>query len=174
LLSYKTNKVFLFLVVIICSDTDRGSIAFLNESISSGWTLYSYNYSATQTTPTLLFGFKVDSIHAYYLDDVSVVDNNASSIELLSNPDFENSTIDAIDWITSCETTCTSQIITGSECFGSSGNCLMAYCTANSSSIFFLSQSFMATIGNTYTISYMLNQRGNSSTGSMSFYLDVI
>lgn len=149
-------------------------IAFFNESIPSAWASYSYNYTATQITPILLFGFKTDSTHAYYLDDVSVVDSNASSIELLTNPSFENSTISATDWITSCETTCTSQIISGSQCFGSSGNCFMAYCNANSSSISFLSQSFMAIIGNTYTISYMLKQGGNSSISSVSFYLDVI
>ena len=149
-------------------------IALLNESIPSAWTSYSYNYTATQTTSTLLFGFKTDSTDVFYLDDVSVVDSNASSIELLTDPSFENATISATDWITSCETTCTSQIISGPQCFGSSGDCFMAYCTANSSSIFFLSQSFMAIIGNTYTISYMLKQEGNSSTSSISFYLDVI
>jgi hypothetical protein len=121
-----------------------------------------------------MFGFETDGAHIYYLDAVSVVDNSASSIELLTNPSFEDSTINVTGWITSCESTCANQIVSGSQCFGSSGNCFMAYCSTGHSSIFFLSQSFMATIGNTYTISYMLDQAGNSSTGIMSFYLDVI
>ncbi len=166
--------LFLFIADIICSNADRGSIEFLNVSIPSEWTSYSYNYSATKTTPTLLFGFETDEIHAFYLDTVSVVDNSMTSIELLNNPNFENSTNSATDWIEPCETTCTSQIVSGSQCFGSSGNCFMAFCTVDNSSISFLSQSFMATIGNTYTISFMLKHAGNSTTGIMSFYFDVI
>jgi len=165
---------FLFIVVMICSSTDRGLIAFLNESIPSGWTSYSYNYTATKTIPTLLFGFETDNRDTYYLDDVSVVDNSIPSIELLINPSFENSTLNATDWIQLCETTCNSQIVSGSQCFESSGNCLMTSCPVDNSSIFFVGQSFMATIGNTYTISFMLNHVENSTTRIMSFYLDVI
>ncbi len=146
----------------------------MNGSIPSGWTSYSYNYSATETSPTLLFGFETDGTHTFYLDTVSVVDNSMPSIELLSNPNFENSTINATDWIEPCETTCTSQIVSGSQCSRSSGNCFMAFCTVDNYSISFLSQSFMATIGHTYTISFMLNLAGNSSTGITSFYLDVV
>jgi hypothetical protein len=146
----------------------------LNGSIPSGWTLYSYNYSATKTEPTLLFGFETDGTCTYYLDAVSVVDDSSPSIELLANPSFENSAISATDWINSCETTCVSQIVSGSQCFGSLGNCLMISCSVDNPSISFLSQSFMTTIGNTYRISFMLNYAGNSCTGIMSFYLDVI
>ncbi|CAF0915947.1 unnamed protein product [Rotaria sordida] len=158
---------------MICSSTDHGLIAILNRSSPSGWISYSYNYSAIKTTPTLLFGFETDNMHRFYLDTVSVVDNNVSSIELLTNPSFENSTMNILGWITSCETTCASQIVSGLECSGLSGNCFMVYCNTSNSSISFLSQSFMATIGNTYTISFMLNHVGNPSTGIMSFYLDV-
>ncbi|CAF2959146.1 unnamed protein product [Rotaria sp. Silwood2] len=158
---------------MVCSSTGHGLIALLNRSIPSGWISYSYSYSATKTIPTLLFGFETDNMHSFYLDAVSVVDNNATSIELLTNPSFENSTTNALGWITSCETTCTSHIVSGLECFEYSGNCFMAYCISDLSFIFFLSQSFMATIGNTYTISFMLNYIGSSSTGHISFYLDV-
>ncbi|CAF3903568.1 unnamed protein product [Rotaria sordida] len=161
------------ILAMICSSTDHGLIAILNRSSPSGWISYSYNYSAIKTTPTLLFGFETDNMHRFYLDTVSVVDNNVSSIELLTNPSFENSTMNILGWITSCETTCASQIVSGLECSGLSGNCFMVYCNTSNSSISFLSQSFMATIGNTYTISFMLNHVGNPSTGIMSFYLDV-
>lgn len=108
------------------------------------------------------------------MDAVSVVDYITPSIELLSNPSFDSSTINATDWIKSCDTTCINEIVSGSQCFGPSGNCLIIDCPVDNSSISFLSQSFMATIGNTYKISFMLNRGGNFSTGIMNFYLDVI
>jgi len=164
----------LFIAALICSSADRGLIARLDETIPSEWISYSYNYSATQTTPTILFGFETDGTHAYYLDAVSVVDVNAPSIELLTDPSFENSTINATEWIQSCETICAGQIVSGSQCFQSLGNCFMVTCPSDNSSISFLSQSFMATIGNTYTISFMLNHQGNSSAGIITFYVDII
>ena len=42
----------------------------------------------------------------YYLDSVSVIDNSAPLIQLLTNPSFENSTITITGWIQSCESTC--------------------------------------------------------------------
>ena len=159
---------------MMCSSTDRGSMACLNETAPSGWILYSYNYSASKTAPILSFGFETSGAYAYYLDDVSVVDVGAPSIELLTDPSFESSTSNNTAWTQSCETACANQIVSASQCSGSSGNCFMAFCPNGNSSISFLSQPFSATIGNTYTISYMLNHLGNSSVGSISFYLDVI
>jgi hypothetical protein len=160
----------------MCSSSGRGLTAYLNGSTPSGWTSYLYNYSATKTEPIVMFGFETDGLQMYYLDNVSVVDSSAPLIELLNNPSFENSTTSADDWFTSCQSTCgdvASQIFSGPQCSGSSGNCFMASCTSGGSSISSLSQSFVATIGNTYIISYMLNQAGGSNNGTMSFYFDV-
>ncbi len=121
-----------------------------------------------------MFGFETEGAHTYYLDAVSVVDVNAPTVELLTDPSFENSTVNGSNWIQSCETLCDGQIISGSQCFQSSGNCFMMTCPDDNSSISFLSQSFMATIGNTYTISFMLNHENNSSAGIMTLYLNII
>ena len=164
----------LFVAALMCSSVDRGLIARLDETIPCEWISYSYNYSATQTTPTLVFWFETEGAHAYYLDAVSVVDLNAPTIELLSNPGFENSTVNASNWIQSCETPCAREVISGSECFRTSGNCFMVTCPDENSSISFLSQPFLATIGNTYTISFMLNHQSNSSGGVMTLYIDII
>ncbi len=66
------------------------------------------------------------------------------------------------------------EIVSVSQCFVASENGLMASCSVDNSSIFFVSQSFMATIENTYTISFMLNHVRNSMIGTIAFYLDVI
>jgi hypothetical protein len=121
--------------------------------------------------PTLIFGFQSASAAYNYLDDVSVVDNNAPSIELLINPSFENSTTSLTGWGTWCATAtdCGSgfpgQVLSNSNCH--SGNCYYDHCH---NSYDYLLQSFPATIGHNYTISFWLQQTG---TGTIKFYANI-
>ena len=120
------------------------------------------------TAPTLTFGFKDSGGSDYtYLDDVSVVDINATSIELLDNPSFENSTSTPTGWVTWCTSACVSgagQVAT-SGCF--STNCYKDHCQNNFN---YLAQSFSATIGRVYRISFRLYQTGGGNT---RIYVDV-
>ena len=82
--------------------------------------------------------------------------------------------LNATSWITSCQATCSSQIVSDFQCFESTGNRFISYCAAKRTSISLFSQSFMAKTGNTYTVSFMLNQTGSLTAEIMFFYLDII
>ncbi len=135
------------------------------------WTQFAYNYTAISTMPLLVFAFANGGSDYSYLDNVSVVDNNAPSIQLLNNPGFENSTSNLTGWTAWCATTgnCgagnTGQVLTNSTCY--SGNCYMDHCHNNYD---FLAQSFLATMGDTYTISFWLKQTG---TTTLKFYANI-
>jgi hypothetical protein len=123
--------------------------------------------------PTLIFGFNSVSTAYNYLDDVSVVDNNAPSIQLLNNPSFENSTSNLTGWTTWCVLTqCSNgagypgRVLANSTCH--SGNCYIDHC--HQTNYDFLVQSFPATIGDTYNISFWLQQTG---TGTAKFYANI-
>lgn len=164
----------MFLVDSICSNTDLGLIATLDVTTLSQWTSYSYNYTASTNVPTVFFGFQTDLDHTFYLDEASVVDISTPSIELLNNPNFENSTMNGTEWNEPCNTTCTHGVVSTSQCSGASGNCFKVECPQGNPSVFFLSQQFQAVIGNTYTISFLFNHQGNSTAGSSSFSVNVV
>ena len=88
-----------------CPYTAQGSIALQNQTTPTTWTAYTHSFTASSATPTLLFGFQLDGSNSFYLDNVSVIDTTLSSSELLSNPNFENSTTTVTGWILSCEAT---------------------------------------------------------------------
>jgi hypothetical protein len=154
----------------MCSTTGLGTL--MSQSGVHSWAQYAYNYTATTTTPFLTFAF-VNGAGSYsYLDDMSVVDNSAPLIELLDNPSFENSTsIPPTDWITWCSSTCSGSsvvsIYSTSSCHSFPGNCYVNHCYVGPD---FLGQSFSATIGHSYTISFWLQQQGG---GAACLYVDV-
>jgi hypothetical protein len=95
-----------------------------------------------------------------YLDDVSVVDTSAPSIQLLDNPSFENSTSTPTGWVTWCTSSCSygAGQVTNTSCYN--GNCYMDHCHTNYN---YLAQSFSATIGDIYTISFRVYQTGGGN-----------
>lgn len=162
----------------VCSPTasGRGTFFSLNGTTPTTWTLYELNYTATITNPILAFGFQTENNREYYLDSVSVVDQGAPSIELLQNPSFENSTITTTNWVRWCSSTCTSGggvIFANSSCHLSAGNCFVENCFAGSG-IEFLGQSFAASIGNIYKVSFYLLADGSGTAVSNRFYVDIL
>ncbi|CAF3307053.1 unnamed protein product [Rotaria socialis] len=133
--------------------------------VMSLWTNQQFNYTATKTSPTLVFT-TVSTNRIFYLDSVSVVDTTNSSIELLQNPGFDNSSTALFDWLLWCSSTCGGsggQLIS-SSCL--SGNCFQDACSGGTD---YLLQTFSATIGSTYTISFWLKRSGaGGATGSFS------
>ncbi len=105
-----------------------------------------------------------------YLDSVSVVDNNASSVQLLQNPGFDNSTSSPpVGWTTSCTSACVNgsgQVTTSGSCHF--GNCYIDHCQNNYD---YLAQSFSATIGHIYTISFWAMQTGG---GQSEVYVNLL
>jgi hypothetical protein len=138
-----------------------GALATQSGTNPSFWTQYSYTYIAATTSPILQFGFTTNLGSDYFLDTVSVTDASAPSIELLNNPSFDNSTTALNGWVVWCNSTCSAgagaQVLFGTNCYLSIGNCFMADCPDTGlGAVVFLGQSFSAIIGDTYTISFRL------------------
>jgi hypothetical protein len=123
--------------------------------------------------PTLEFAFSMGTSVYIYLDDVSVVANNASSIQLLINPSFENSTSSLTGWTAWCATAAIcgtgapGQVLANSSCH--TGDCYIDHC--HQPNYDYLTQSFPATIGNTYTISFWVQLVG---VGTIKFCANVM
>jgi hypothetical protein len=125
-----------------------------------------------------MFGFMGDGSgqRIWYLDDVSVVDVIAPSIQLLRNPNFDNSTTALTGWTQYCTSTCTGatstggQVTTGGNCL--STNCYMDYCHGGMD-IDFLSQSFVTILGHVYTISFWIIDFGSGGSGATKAYADI-
>ena len=154
----------LFTYIIATSCASPGSANLLTVSGAIAWTLYSYIYTADNPAPILSF-----TVHGgpasetVYLDGVSVVDNSAPSIELLNNPSFENSTSTVSGWMIWCTSSCIQngdggQITTSGCHSGSGSNCYTDHCSIGYD---FLGQSFSATVGHNYTISFWLYKNGS-------------
>lgn len=156
----------------LCSKISGELIGSLKGSTSSGWKSYSFDYVAKKTLPILSFAFQTIRMEKFYFDRVSVkVKNDSSSIELLSNPNFDSSRFDRNAWTISCQSSCspvTSQIIDGAECYDKTSSCLQIQCSANHSSLTFIRQSFLAELEQIYTIRFLLNQEPGDSSFSLN------
>ncbi|CAF3537037.1 unnamed protein product [Rotaria sp. Silwood1] len=175
---YQNLQTIVAVRSLACSPTGRGISLSLSDSTPSSWTQYQFTYTAATTLAVLLFGFQNENNRKYYLDTASVVDNSASTTQLLKNPGFESSTTTLTDWVQYCTSTCGSgstpgTISTGSNCYLSTGSCYVDNCYA-SAGIDFLSQTFTATVGHTYTVSFRLVLGGSGTTTANRFYADVV
>jgi len=125
-----------------------------------------------------MFGFVGDGsgLRYWFLDNVSIVDVTAPSIQLLQNPSFENSTTTLTGWTQYCTSTClfgsinAGQVTTGLNCM--SNNCYVDHCYGGSA-IDFLSQTFSANIGHVYTISFWIIDYGIGLNGATKAYVDI-
>ncbi len=163
------NVFFSINYIIAPSCTATPGSGLLYKTGATSWTPYSYSHVAATAVPTLVFGFHCGGGDINYLDEVSVVDTSAPTIQLLNNPGFDNSTSTLTGWVTWCTSGCVTnqecQVITGGSCH--SGNCVYDFCQNNFD---YLAQSFLATIGHTYNISFWLQQAGGPAG---KFYADI-
>jgi hypothetical protein len=134
-------------------NTPTSTIFYFNGAPSS-YTQETYNYNASSTgTATLQFGFATTAANKHaYLDDVSIVDTNASNSEMLINGGFENDTL--VGW----QLICTSSCSTGSSgaISTSSYSGLFCYADGCKDGPDFLQQAFSITIGHVYTLNFWL------------------
>lgn len=118
-----------------------------------------YTFTAVYTgTAVLEFGFRTNGANKYgYLDDVSIVNRNASNSEMLINGNFESGSLNG--WQVICNSTCpsTSGTISNSGC-RSSTYCYIDECK---NGIEFLQQGFSITAGYTYTLSFWVTLTNN-------------
>ncbi len=168
--------IFNSVLATSCTAIGHGNLLSLNGTNPTSWTLYEFNYTATHTSPIIIFSFKTNNNYNYYLDDVSIVDTNATNIQLLQNSNFDNSSTIATGWTQWCTYTCNGQ----SGMITSSGNCYSGYCyvdncyTSSNTGIDFIGQAFNANIADTYIISFRLILIGSGTTTNNAFYADII
>ncbi|CAF1480221.1 unnamed protein product [Adineta steineri] len=157
-----------------CTSPPPQSVAKYETDTVTNWTQYIYNYTSTTTFPILIFGVDASAEMYIMIDGVSVVDITDTSVELLKNSDFENSSTTLTGWSVWCKSTCSSGdggTIYTSNCRLSS-NCYKSQCR---SSIDYLVQSFSTIIGRIYTISFWFQRlRSSSSGGSAKLYVGII
>ncbi|CAF0921764.1 unnamed protein product [Adineta steineri] len=167
----KTTTSLITTTTSCTSSSGLGSLFSMSNAMS--WAQFSSNYTATNSISTLTFtihGGPAEEVS--YLDDVSFFSRNASSIQLLQNPSFENSTAVPSGWVTWCASSCSSigdgGNIISSGCHSGSGNtCYSGHCNGGYD---FLGQSVATTIGNNYIISFWLMKTGGPAG---TFYADI-
>ena len=151
-----------YIVATNCGGVGLGTLAsYTGTGSTAAWALFTHTYTPTHTAPMLTFISTDGGADITYLDGVSVVENGVG-VELLTNPSFEDSTSTPTGWTTwnwcGCSAsgiTSGSTITTGGTCHtGSGSNCLHDHCKSGYD---FIGQTFNATIGQTYTISYWLS-----------------
>jgi len=85
------------------------------------------------------------------LDDTSVVDTSNSAVQLLQNPNFENSSTSPTYWTIWCTSSCvngTGGTIVSTDCH--SGYCYRSECAGTE----YLGQTFSATVGHIYNVTF--------------------
>jgi hypothetical protein len=140
------------------------------------WTQYAYNYTANETVPMVTFGVDASSSMYILVDDTSVVDMTDSSVQLLNNPSFDNSsTTPPVGWDTWCSGSCISGYggtVVTSGC--RTGNCYKSQCRPGGTHDY-LVQNFPATMGRTYNISFWFRRvNATNGGGTATLYVGII
>ncbi|CAF3434079.1 unnamed protein product [Rotaria socialis] len=164
------------LLATVCSNAGRGNLGLLTGYAASSWTQYSTSFTATLSRYALVFGFQANVNRSWILDDISLIKNSAPAIEILLNPNFENSSASIIDWVLWCSSYChfgtSGELLTGAACYLGIGNCFTSACLGPD--VEFLGQYFSASIGSSYTLTFRLSLTGASDVSSTMFYVDIL
>ena len=137
------------------------------------WTSFSTSWIANRTNPMLIFGFDASSSVYFLLDDVSVIDTN-TSVQLLTNPSFENSSASAVGWTPWCGSTCsagTAGSVTNIGC--RTGRCFAGECGGGS--VDYIAQAFSAVIGRRYNITFWYQRiKFGTSATTVTLYCGIV
>jgi len=123
---------------------------FDSNNVTSGvWTQATYSYLALiSANLTLTFSFQTNDKDNWYMDDVSVKD--PSSVEMLTNSDFESSPL-LTGWTTGSTGSCTGQSGISTTQSHSTTHSYYDSCDSATTSI---SQSFSAIVGEVYNVTF--------------------
>jgi hypothetical protein len=146
-------------------------------SDETNWTQVAYNYTANKTEPQLIFGMEGDAQLYILIDDVSIVDNANTLVEVLANPSFDNSSATPpIGWSVWCSNTCAGSSegsVVTSDCRVAS-NCYKSQCHGTNARDY-LVQTFPAIVNQTYTISFWYRrERSYGLSGIATLYVGII
>ena len=150
------------------------SLVNISGNPSTTWLPVTTTWTANRTNPMLIFGFDGSSSVYFSLDDVSVVDNMNTSVQLLTNPSFDNSSSGAIGWTPWCSQTCTGGTggnVSSSGCRTST--CYRGACGGGGTD--YLVQAFSAIIARTYNITFWYQRVKFGGSGSaVTLYAGII
>lgn len=145
------------------------TFANITGTTNTTWLPFTATWTANKTSPMLIFGFDSSSGTYIAIDEVSVVDNMNTSVQVLTNPSFESSAASAVGWIPWCASTCAAGSagnVSSSGCF--TGRCYISKCA--SGGVDYIAQIFPAIIGRTYNITFRY-QRVRVSGGATAVSL---
>ncbi|CAF3394207.1 unnamed protein product [Rotaria socialis] len=140
---------------------------------------YTYTYVAIATATRISFAFRED-IGLFLLDDVSVVNVNAPSVQLIVNGGFETGSLSS-PWIY-CNpygASAAAFILSNSANLNWGGVTFLAhsgsycYCDGAVTYADYLSQTFPTNVGDTYNISYWIYNCGSGSASSADVLLSI-
>ncbi len=157
----KRNAVFIAFSCVATSCSAPPSTIFNYNGAPTTYTQYTYNYTASSTSTAVLeFGFaSTGGGKIGYLDDVSIVDTNASNSEMLINGGFENGTL--VGWQQLCTSSCQMSSfgsITNTQC----NTGLFCYMDGCKCGLDFLLQTYTTIIGHVYTLNFWYKGRNNA------------
>ena len=157
------------LATIVCTLPTSYITSYNNAPSSSSYTQAVFSYTASSTGSAVV-QFCMDNTGSgkhWYLDDISIVDTNASNSEMLVNNSFENGTL--AGWQMLCTSNCgsgTSGAISPSSC-NSGSYCYFDVCKNGFDC---LRQTFPITTGHVYIFSYFIK---SDQTGGMKAYVQI-
>ncbi|CAF3051278.1 unnamed protein product [Rotaria sp. Silwood2] len=164
-----------------CTSSWRG-ITILQHEINipdmSPYVQYTYTYVAIATTTRITFAIQEDNGFVA-LDDISVQDTAAPSVEILLNGGFEMNSLAYWLYCNPGGATQAGMVTQNSDYYpyysytyiAHSGNCF--YLDGAVGAADYLSQTFSTVIAHTYTISYWLDNEGSGSSSSIDVLLSI-
>jgi len=162
-----------FTLAYSCAASVPTTLGIVSGSGTLAWAQYAYSYTANKTFPTLSFGVSSPTNTFLYMDDVSVADTTNSSVQLLNNQGFDNSSTSLPGWDVWCSSGCsgTAGGISTANC--RSGNCYKAQCGPTTTN--YLVQTFPAVFGRTYNISFWMQRiKGGGAPATVTLSVGIM
>ncbi len=129
-------------------------------SFSQPYTFYSFNFTASATAITVTFSL-MNKDASWFLDDVTLIDLNTSSLPLIQNGDFETGNLTNWNYCNPNSTNNRSNIAQNGSQYSHSGQYF--YLGAPYPSPDFLSQTVPTRMGDLHTLSFWFGQSGAST-----------
>lgn len=150
------------------------SLVNISGNVNTTWLPFTTTWTSNRTNPMLIFGLDGSSTTYLAIDDVSIVDNMNTSVQLLTNPSFDNSSSSPVGWTPWCSYTCsvnTTGIVSSSNCRTS--RCYLGSCAGGG--VDYLVQAFTAIVGRTYNITFWYQRvRFGGTASTVTLYAGII
>ena len=153
-----------------CDNSTIGNLLKISNGSSTG-VFYSVIYNSSRIDPTLLFIADMAQNDDLFLDSVSVVNATDSSVQLLSNSGFDKLLGGLDGWGQGCENGIGA--LENQTC--QHRTCVKLHINnSGSKKNYGLFQTFTATIGQLYNISFWLLSNSANMKGESTLYVNIV